>query len=253
MKLIDIFKYNISTSLALGTVVQIMLYAIGVAFNIKIIVYCWRTRDNNKSWQLHILYSVSCIMFFAFAIPFWLLSICVPHLSIHTGQWVCYLALFLNQFFLPLIMGNSLMVAITKYTIIVHWDKALEYGHEKIQLTTLVVSLLIAFYNAIVKTVFKRYHNGGPVHACFGTEYDTTRVKIVWEDISFLWCSSKNVSLKKDWGYIHIVLLKIICVISHGLHDVMRCNLPEAFFYYKIFKKMKRLEYKTRYLAFIAM
>lgn len=242
MKFIDIFKYNISTSLALNSVVQIMLYAIGVAFNIKIIVYCWKTRQNNKTWQLHILYSVSCIIIFGFDIPFWLLTICVPHLSIHTGEWICYFALFLNQFFIPLIMGNSLMVAITKYTIIVHWDKALEYGHEKIQLTTLVVPLLIAFYNAIVRTVFKRYDNEGHVHACFGTEYETASVKIDWKDINFLWCSSENVALKEDWGYIHIKLLQIICVITHGLYGIMCCNLPEAFFYYKIFKRMKRLE-----------
>ena len=75
-------------------------------------------------------------------------------------------------------MVNSLMVAITKYTIIVHWDKALVYGHEKIQLTMLVIPQLMAFYIATVKTVFKRYNNGGPVQACFGTEHETTRVKL---------------------------------------------------------------------------
>ena len=132
MTFIDIFKYNISTSIALNSVVQIMLYAIGVTCNIKIIVYCWKTRKNMKSWQLHILYSVSCMIIFAFDIPFCLLSICVPHLSNYTGEWICYLTLFLNKLFLPLIMVNSLMVAIAKYIFIVHWDKALGYGHEKI-------------------------------------------------------------------------------------------------------------------------
>ena len=249
MKVFDIFESHISTSHTLNSIVQIIFYAIGVVFNIKIIVHCWETRKKNKSWQLHILCSVSCIIIFAFDIPFWLLSICIPHLSSHTGEWICYLALFLNEFFLSLIMVNSLMVAITKYTIIVHWDKALGYGHEKIQLNMIVISLLMAFYIAIFKTVFKRYNYGGPVQACLGTEYETARVKIVWEDL--LWCSSENIALKEDWGYIHIKLLQIICVLTHGLYFIMWCNLPEAFFYYKIFKRMKRLEHKTRYLALI--
>ena len=109
------------------------------------------------------------------------------------------------------------------------------------------VSFLIAFPVAIVKTVFKRYDHGGPMQTCFGTEYETAKAKTIWEDISFFWCSSENLALNEEWGYIHIVSLKTICVISHGLYNIMCCNLPEAFFYYKIFKRIKRLENKIRF------
>ena len=214
MKFIDISNSNISTTTTFNVVVQIILYAIGVVINIKMIIYCWKTRENNKSWQLHILHSVSSIIIFAVDIPFYLLTICIPYLSRFTGVWICYLFLFLNQFFGFIILVNSLMVAITKYTFIVHWDKALANGQKKIQWTVFAVLVLISFSIAILKTGMKQYNNGSIVQTCFGAEHETSRDETAWKGNLSFWCSSENLALTQKWGYIQIVSLQIICVIT---------------------------------------
>lgn len=244
MKFVDIFKANISTIATVSATVQIILYIIGVVINIKIVLTCWINKKHNKSWQLHILYSLSCIIIFAFDIPYWLVTLCVPHLSNFTGEWICYLALFVNHFFISLIVMNSLMVAITKYIYVVHWDKALLYGDEKIQWTMFCISLLLAFPIALFKTAFKRHSGGAAAHSCSGSESKSIGEKQAWENFLFFWCSAENISPNEEWNHIHVVLWQIICVITHGLFGILFCNLPEAFFYHKIFKKMDRLDYK---------
>ena len=242
MKFIEVFESNISASTTLCAIAQLVLYVIGLVINIKIIFSCWKNKDHNKSWQLHILYSVSCIIIYAFNIPFWLVSKGVPHLSHFTGESICYLALFFNKFFMSIIIMSSLMVAITKYIFVVHWDKALAYGHEKIQWTMFTISLLVALPIAFLKTALKRYDDiiGSMLQSCVGFEHEDSGKKNAWDDISFFWCTSENIAPKEDWGYAYVVLLQIICVVTHALYGIIFCNIPEAFFYYKIFKKMNR-------------
>ena len=241
MKLIDILKSNISASTILNVIVQIILYLIGVLINAKIILACWHSRNHNKSWQLHILYSLSCIILFSFNIPFWFFSMASPSISSITGEWICYLAIFMNSFFPMTILMNSLMVSITKYIFVVHWDKALVYGHDKIQWASVILSVLIAISNVIVRTAMNQYYSSedGPPHTCFEKEHKDSREKSDWQDIPF-WCFSENFDPNEPWSYIPVVFLQIFCVLAHVVYGFMCCNLPEAFFYYQIFKTTKR-------------
>ena len=238
MKLRDILESNISASTILNVIVQIILYFIGVLINVKIIFACWQSRNHNKSWQLHILYSLSCIILFIFNIPFWIFSMASPNLSSFMGEWICYLALFMNTFFLIIILMNSLLVSITKYIFVVHWDKALVYGHEKIQWTSVILSVLITIPNAIVRTVMKRYESDLPM-TCFGKELTESKEKSGWKDILY-WRFSENLAPNEQWSYIHEAFLQIFFVLTHVVYGIMCCNLPEAFFYYQIFKTTKR-------------
>ena len=241
MKLIDILQSNISASTILNVIVQIILYFIGVLTNAKIILTCWQSNKHNKSWQLHILYSASCIIFFTFHIPFAFFSMAAPDLSSFTGEWFCYLAIFIHVFFAGIILINSLMVSITKYIFVVHWDTALVYGHEKIQWASVILSVLITSSMAILKTALKR-HDGTvelPLYSCFGSESDESREGIGLKGMHLLWCFSENLEPNGQWRYIHISL-QILCTVAHVVYGIICCNLPEAFFYYQIFRKTNR-------------
>ena len=213
----------------------------GVLINTKIIFTCWQSRNHNKSWQLHILYSLSCIILFTFDIPFWFFTMASPNLSSFTGEWICYLAIFINAFFAIIILMNSLFVSITKYIFVVHWDKARVYGHEKIQWVTIILSVLITIPSAIVRTAMKQYYDTEdvPLHTCFGKERNESKQEGTWKDI-LCWHFSENLAPNKQWSYILVVFLQIFCVLVHVVYGIMCCNLPEAFFYYKIFKTTKR-------------
>ena len=240
MESIHILRSNISTAMILNAALQVVFYVIGIIINAKIVLISWRSKEHNKSWQLHILYSVSCTLLFAFDIPFWVFALEVPHLSSLTGEWVCYLALFINTLLINIILMNSLMVAITKYIFVVHWDKALAYGHEQIQWIIFTTSLSVEFSIAIFYTAVKRYADADPVHSCFGIENTSSNITNYWDDRSFFWCTSKNIAPSGGGGYMNVVILQLLCIFTSIVHTVANTNLPEAFLYYKIFKKMKR-------------
>ena len=237
MESIDILKSNISPTAIVNVILQIVFYVIGIIINAKIVLITWRTKENNKSWQLHILYSVSCTLLFAFDIPFWLFALKVPHLSNLTGEWICYLGLFVNTLLIHILFVNSLMVAITKYIFVVHWDKALAYGHERVQWILFTSSLSLEFLIAVLHTAVKRYADADPVHSCFGIENTSSTINSAW---SFFWCTSENIAPNGGWGDINVLILQFLCIITHVIHTITNSNLPEAFFYYKIFKTMKR-------------
>ena len=241
MKFIDILKSNISTSTILNVIVQIMLYFIGLLINAKIILTCWQSRKHNKSWQLHILYSASCIVLFIFNIPFGFFSTAAPDLSRITGEWFCYLAIFINVFLAGIILTNSAMVSITKYIFVVHWDMALVYGHEKIQWASTILSLLITCFMAILHTALKRYDGTVelPLYSCFGSESDESREGIGLKGLHLTWCFSENLEPNGQWRFIHMAL-QILCTIAHVVYGIICCNLPEAFFYYHIFRTTNR-------------
>ena len=243
MTFIDIFQSNISIGTTVIVILQILLYVIGVIINTKIVFCCWKTRENNKSWQLHILYSISFTIIYAFNIPFVLFTSCIPHLSIHTGEWMCYLAMILNSAGLVIIRSNSFMVAITKYIFVVHWDKALAYGHEKVQSILLTISVALVLPAVIANPVLKMYNNDGPVHICFGTEHDEWKIKNASDDLDFFWRISERNATKEQFNFAHVALLQCFRGVTYVFYGVpFFSNLPEAFFYYKIFQKMIRSE-----------
>ena len=226
----------------LNAALQVVFYVIGIIINAKIVLICWRTKDNNKSWQLHILYSVSCTLLFAFDIPFWFFALEVPHLSSLTGEWICYLALFINTLLINIIFMNSLMVAITKYIFVVYWDKAFAYGNERIQWIIFTTSVTVEFCIAVLYTALKKYSDADPIHSCFGTKNTSSKIKNYWGDISFFWCTSKNISPNGGMGHINVVILQSLCIFTCIVYTVANTNLLETFFYYKIYKKMKRYD-----------
>ena len=243
MTFIDIFPSNISIGTTVIVILQILLYVIGVIINTKIVFRCWKTRENNKSWQLHILYSISFTIIYAFNIPFVLFTSCVPQLSIYTGEWMCYLAMILNSAGLVIMRSNSFMVAITKYIFVVHWDKALAYGHEKIQSILLTISVALVLPGVIANYVLKMYNNAGPVHNCFGAEHDEWKIKNASDDLDFFWRISERNATKEQFKFTHVVLLQCFRGLTYGFYGVpFFSNLPEVFLYYKIFQKMIRSE-----------
>ena len=240
MKFIDIFQSNVSAATVFSVIMQISFYVIGLIINNKIVCCCWKNKEHSKAWQLHIIYSVTCTILFSFDIPFALFSTCVPHLSIMTGEWICYLALFINSFCLVVIGMSSLMIAITKYIFVVHWNKALAYGHEKAQCTLSAIFLLFASYIAIVSTVLKTYIDSGIVHTCFGTDTDDNIMNNDFHNMSLIWRILENGATHEEWGYAYVVFSQCVSVLKGVFYGIGFCNLPEAFFYYKIFKMMIR-------------
>ena len=233
MKLMDALESNITITTALVGGIRIVLYVVGLWINIRAMLVCWRSRENIKTWQLHILYSLVCTIHFCFIIPFSLISNTIPHLSKYVGERACYFSSLTIIFDTWIIHINSLMIAMVKYIFIVHWDSALLFGHTKIQWIVFAISTAIPLYIAVVNTLLKDFGVFKIVKSCLGSQnFDTEDLEMK----SYSLCSMD----KDKFGYAVQALLQIICVSTKMLSFLISTNLGEAFFYYKTFKKMKR-------------
>ena len=229
----------LSTEITVNVIVQSIAYVVGLFVNLKVISVCLRNRDT-KTWQIHIAQSIINTIFFGFDIPFVTISNALPHLSRYTGEWFCYMASFIVNYEVYFLVTNSFLIAVMKYIYIVHWDKAMGFGHERIQRIFLIIAIAFPCFNATVVTLTKDFDSYKAIKSCFGMPRKNMSSRIgVWEKL-FLCNLSHTGTSNADVSHVLYMFIQIICVSRSLLSYFFSTNLPEAFFYYKIFKQMRR-------------
>ena len=227
MEFFSDLQCNITIETLIAALFRLVFYVIGFIINIQMVFVCWKSRKTNKTWQLHISYCISSTVFFAYIIPFSLISHAIPNLSRYTGEGICYVSSFIILFNTWIIQINSLMVAISKYILIVHWKNALLFGHAKIQWIVCSISLLIPLYITVISTCLKDRGVINILSSCFGPENRAKKDYL---------CHFEE----DEFGYISKVVLQLLCMSKFIISLVISTNICEAFFYYKTFKRMKR-------------
>ena len=221
----------------IDAIVQALFFLIGLVIAIKVVLLEWKNRES-KTWQLQIVGSVCSTVYFAFDLPFSTILATMPDFSEHTIDWFCNLATFIIIYGIFTITMNSLVIASMKYTFIVHPFKALEWGYEKIQKVFLALYLAAPFLMAIVVILTKDFESYKYLRICFGLRKEDLE-KDTWKRL-FL-CNLKEIGIA-DSDNIHLQnSIQSICIIRSVLVFMITSNVLEAFFYYKIFTKMKRL------------
>ena len=228
-----------STGITINVIVQSLAYIAGLFVNIKVISVCLRNRDT-KTWQIHIAQSIINTIFFGFDIPFVTISNALPHLSRYTGEWFCYMASFIVNYEVYFLVTNSFLIAVMKYIYIVHWDKAMRFGHQKIQRIFLIITITLPCFFAAVQTITKDIDSYKAIKSCFGMPDEKKDSRNgAWQRL-FLCNLSYTETPNAEESSVFYILIQIVCVSRSVLAYLFCTNLPEAFFYYKIFKKMRR-------------
>ena len=220
---------------------ETILYLIGLFIQCKIIFVTWKDKEG-KTWQIHLIQAIAIIIYFAFSIPFWNLTSNIPGLSSYTGEWFCYVAIFINIYGFYIITFNSLLVAVMKYTFIVHYQKVLMFGENKAKKVFLSLIFTVPFTFAIMTCLTKDIDGYSDLVSCFGLTDIFKKKYNTWEKRvqKFFMCnidwSERDISEKYEW----YVIQQIFCGIKSVIGLVVNTNFPEAYLYYKIFGKMKR-------------
>ena len=220
----------------ISTIVEALLFLIGLFINIKIVLLEWKNRES-KTWQVQIVYSVCCTIYFVFHIPFSSVANAIPHFSEHTGDWFCNIVTFIITYGIVTITTNSLVVSIMKYTFIVYPFKALAWGHGKIQKIFLAAYIAVPFVNAVIVIAIKDFDSYKYLRTCFGLK-DEELEKNTWERI-FL-CNLKVMGVDPSANNHLKNSIQLFCIIRSVFGFMISSNIMEAFFYHKIFTKMKR-------------
>ena len=234
-------EIQLSVSSIVHVVAQALLYIIGLMIQMKVMYICWKDKDG-KTWQIHLTHSLSCTLYFLFVIPFWHISTSIPHLSVVTGEWLCYLSAFVTLYGFFIITPNSLLVAIMKYMFIVHNETWLRLGDRKAQRMFMCINLMVPFVLTTISCVAKDFEAYSELTSCFGmteqikTQYNT------WEKNmqKFFLCNLDTTEKDISDAYTFYVMKQCFCVVKSIVSMFINTNVPEAFFYYKIFGKMKR-------------
>ena len=220
----------------IGTIIETLLFFIGFVINTKIVLSEWKNRES-KTWQIQIVCSVCGTIFYAFDLPFSAISAIIPDLSQYTGDWFCHLSTFIIIYGIFTITTSSFVISAIKYTFIVHPFKALKWGHDKIQRIFLAIYVTIPSLMAVIVILTKDFESYTYLRLCFGMNKKDLETH-VWKRL-FL-CNLKELGIDETVNKHLQNSILSICIIRSVLAFIITSNIIEAFFYYKIFSKMKR-------------
>ena len=205
-------------------------------------------KDKDMSWQLDIIYSSIRVLQTTFNYIFFALTYMIPNLYLYTGTWFCYASKMIMYYNGIIITNYTLMVAILKYVVIVHWQKARAFGHDEIRK---LFSFLLAFGYPIITLIINF-----AIRADFIFVYDGYKqVDMCLGDPKGYWVEGTNQTQTKlhtlclqiaepastdHWQYFLSYFLKGICWFEIIFRYLSFWNLLDCIIYFNIFLVMHR-------------
>ena len=240
----DSQEIQLSADSIVHIIMQSLLFMIGLPIQFKIMYVSWKDKEA-KTWQIHLTHSFACTIYYLFVIPFWHISTSKPHLAAVTGEWVCYINAFVTLYGFFIITLNSLLIAVTKYMFIVHHDKMMRLGERNAQKMFMGVNLIVPLVLTTITGVNKHFYSLQTLTSCFGMREEIEEIKVkynTWDKGIERYFLCNLYTTEKDImdAYILYVIKQCLCALKSIVVLLINTNIPEAFFYYKIFRKMKR-------------
>ena len=216
---------------------QMIIFCIGLKIQINIICAC--NEEKGKTWKIHVSHAIVTTVYYGFFIPFQSITTFVPSLSIYTGCWICYVASFVSFYCYHAIVVNSLQVAIMKYVFIVNALKARAYGEAKIQKIFFWINTMLPLVLAIIALLTTNFQTRSALKSCFGgtDHHSLIPTNSSSRSMNFFTCANLRRS-DYDTGLYYV--LQFLCVTRKIINWIIVSNLPEGYFYYKIFSAMKK-------------
>ena len=234
------YESSINTGTIVHVTIQTILYFAGLFIHIRIVSVCWKDKDG-KAWMIHMTHSISLMVYFAFFIPFFTITSVIPNLADkYTGEWFCYLASFIVVYGFSIVSLNSLLIAIMKYVFIVYNKKAVLYGDTKIQKLFFIIYITLPLFLAVFACITRDFESMSALNSCFGqTEQVLAHYTTVSKNFEKFFLCNLNKEEDQSYGQTFYVVKQVLCAIKSIGVTIINTNFPEAFFYYKIFQKMK--------------
>jgi hypothetical protein len=227
---------------------------IGTFLNLKIIPIVRKDRD--RVWLINVTRAVSAILLMIGVVIFERLMEHFPDLTDYTGFSVCYVAAFMYVYLPYMIIMETLFVSIIKYVFIVHTAKAMKYGEDKIEKRFFWINILHGLLPSIITVYLWDFEAYASLNSCFGLE---ERIQETYfnknsptGNLERMFMCKLRITDGEDLGrHISYMLAQSFCASKMVLNLVLMSNISEAYFYFKIFQKMKRYENRTYYFIMV--
>ena len=230
-------------------VVAIVVYFCGVYFHMRIIKVS--RKDKDLTWRLDIANSIMMMFHFFQSIFMHTITYIIKDLYLYVGEWFCYLFKVISNYNNFYMFGHALIISLLKYSVIVHWQKAREWGNEKVAMLYFWINIIhpaisILIWLCIRPDFFWAYDGMPQIDRCLGDPKD------IWVD------SFQNVMENKSLTKLHNLcqmntppghdhteyIIQIIrtcsCWIQVGYFYGAATNLLEIIVYFQLFVFMHR-------------
>ena len=222
-------------------VVNMMLIAIGSCITFKVLAMIRKENSILKKLTRNFMVSqlISWPLFFS--------SNSITHF-IHSFppvvvQWLCPILWFVLYFCLNLCTSHSFMTSIMRYFFIVHNERAMSVGKEKVKklfhLISILIPLLLTIWKAIETSDLDTFST---FNKCYGKHHRTFLV-----ETSTLNVFKKNFCEIPDYhnidGYVEVIkafLRSVFCLSNTVTMLVISSNITEGIVYFLLFSHMYR-------------
>ena len=169
----------------------------------------------------------------------------------YTGKEFCYIFKIIAMYSNYYLWGQASIIALTKYTIIVHWQKAREWGNEKVAMVYFWINIIhpvisILIWLCIRPDFFWAWDGMAQIHRCLGDP------KRMWVDGFEKMMENKsltklhnlcqmNTPPQQDYAdFIIHIFRTCSCWLQVGYYYGTATNLLEIFVYIQLFIFMHR-------------
>ena len=218
-------------------ILQALIFGTGLFIHRKTIQV--QVEEKHRTWRMHVFHAGMLTVFFGFSISFGAIIRILPSLASYTGSWICYIASFNTFYGYHAVLGHSLWISIEKYIFIVHSLKARAFGEQMVEKIFFLVDLIVPGLLTTAAMITTDYQTRSELKNCFDGAIEHYEQQNTSSSLSdkFIFC---DVSMYSNNHWIVPYVVQLLCVSRFTINLITGFNMVEGFFYYKIFKTMKR-------------
>ena len=223
-----------------GCAIYCAIFTTGVFLQVKIILTL--KRDQAMAWEIHVAHSIAMIVIFTSVSILETISYLQPTFDDFFGKWYCDLLLF--EFLLGFfeILFHSMYISLYKFIFIVHNETVNRIGKQKFKLLLLWSYFVVLIAWAL--SLLVRENNLGEVSDFVDCSISSNRASNRNTTEAFtrhiFSCSIDDLDQTNMGNVVVNLLTKFLCTSQSIMNVVVALNIPEIFFYLRIFRHMNR-------------
>ena len=223
-----------------GFAIFCAIFTTGIFLQVKIILTL--KRDQAMAWEIDVVHSIVMIETFTSVLILETINYLQPTFDDFFGKWYCDLLLFVYLFGFFEILFHSMYISLYKYIFIVRNDTVNRIGEQKIKLLLLwsYFVVLIAWTLSLVV----RENNLGEVSDTVDCSITSNRASNENAAEAFTGhifsCSIGDLDQTNMGNVVINLLTKFLCTSQSIMNVAVALNVPEIFFYFRIFCHMNR-------------
>ena len=223
-----------------GCAIYCAIFTTGVFLQVKIILTL--KRDQAMAWEIDVAHSIAMIVIFTSVSILETISYLQPTFDDFFGKWYCDLLLF--EFLLGFfeILFHSMYISLYKFIFIVHNETVNRIGEQKFKLLLLWSYFVVLIAWAL--SLLVRENNLGEVSDTVDCSISSNRESNRNTTEAFTGhifsCSIDDLDQTNMGNVVVNLLTKFLCTSQSIMNVVVALNIPEIFFYLRIFRHMNR-------------